>query len=334
MSSLLPLISVVIPVLNGEALLPKCLASLRSQDYPLDRLEIIVADGGSTDRTREIASAFGARIVHNVGRTVAPGRNVGFSASQGDLVAFSDDDCVMDAQWLHRAVPYFADPNVGGVGGPTLMPGDETSFGRAVAFLFRLGVAFAGSVHRERVPAVTEAEDLPGCNAFYRRRALEAVMPACEALLTCDDVELNFRVRRAGFRLLSVPDVKVWHYKRPTPRRLWRQMYRFAIGRVQVGRRDRAMIKFPHIVTGLALPIGLLVLGSAPLASPRVMAATLLACPVGLAGMVLAAWATTGSWATAVRVPAVMVIAILAWSLGFLRELLWPLPMTRNSTCR
>jgi succinoglycan biosynthesis protein ExoA len=327
-----PLISVVIPVLNGEALLPNCLASLRSQDYPPERIEIIVADGGSTDHTRDIAATFGAKIIDNLGKTVAPGRNVGFSASRGDLVAFSDDDCVMDAEWLRNAVPYFEDPQVGGIGGPTLTPADENPFGKAVAVLFKLGVLLMGSVHREHVRSVAEAEDLPGCNAFYRREALDAVMPTCEHLLTCDDVELNFRVRQAGFRLLSVPDVKLWHYKRPTPWRLWKQMYRFAIGRVQVARRDRAMIRVPHIVAGFAIPLGLAILGGTALAGPRFMAAAVVPCLLMLAGTLAIARAISGSWRIALRVPAVIAIAILAWSLGFMRELLRPSSVARNST--
>ena len=76
-----PLISVCIPVKNGGSRLGRCLQSLRDLDYPQDRLEIIIADGRSTDDTVEVAKAFGSRVLDNPGQIVASGRNVAFSAA-------------------------------------------------------------------------------------------------------------------------------------------------------------------------------------------------------------------------------------------------------------
>ena len=98
-----PFISVVIPARNAEDIIANCLKSLEELDYPKDRFEVLVVDGLSTDRTREIAKNHGATVVENPGLRVVSARNTGFEAAQGELIAFSDADCVMDRNWLKNS---------------------------------------------------------------------------------------------------------------------------------------------------------------------------------------------------------------------------------------
>ncbi len=320
----LPTVSVMIPVKNGERHLPRCLESLEAQDYPPELVEIIVADGRSTDRSREIACSYGVTVLDNPKEKQVAGRNVAFAASGGELVALCDDDCVMEPGWLRNSLKYFADGTVGGVGGPTLLPEDQDGFGRAVGVFFQLGVWIAGSVQRQSVDAIREVEDIPGGNAIYRREALARVMPIDEDFLSGEDVELNFQVRRAGFRILSVPDVVVWHYKRQSPRELWRQMYRFAVGRVKNGRRDRRMIRMSHIFAGLSLPLALALGLTAAALGTKALGALAAGSALGAISLAGAGWWMTGSLAVALRVPLVLAVGAAAWSAGFLRELAWP----------
>ena len=88
----LPKVSVIIPTLNAMAVLPACLKSIRAQDYPADRVQIIVADGGSVDRTREVASSFGARVVDNPFRVAESGKRVALALAEGQYVLFVDAD--------------------------------------------------------------------------------------------------------------------------------------------------------------------------------------------------------------------------------------------------
>ena len=309
----LPSVAVVIPVRNGAQRLPACLGSLRDLDYPAGRLEVVIADGRSSDATRAVAESFGARVVDNPRQLVASGRNTGFLAARAEVIAFTDDDCTFDRDWLRNAVVHLADPGVAGVGGPTLVPPDESPFGRAVAFLFRLGVRFAGSVHAETVAQARDVADLPGCNMVYRADALARVMPCPETLITCEDVELGCRLRDLGYRLRSVPDVRVLHNKRPTPRGLFRQMVRFARGRVQLSRHRSGVLRPAHVIAGVALPVAMLLL---PLAAASL--------PLMLMGLFLAALAETRSLGVAARAAVVVPAAIAAWSWGFVRETLAP----------
>lgn len=98
------MLSIVIPTYNEEEYLPRLLASIRSQRF--DGYEIIVADAKSTDRTREIAAKFGARVVD--GGMPGPGRNLGAAAAKGELLLFLDADVILPTvDWLDQKVEQF-----------------------------------------------------------------------------------------------------------------------------------------------------------------------------------------------------------------------------------
>jgi len=110
----LPLVTVVIPTLNSGQTLKACLESVRRQDYPADRLEIIIADAGSTDDTREIARELGVdRIVENELKTGEAGKTEGIKASRGEIIALIDSDNILeDESWLRAMVEPFNDPEI------------------------------------------------------------------------------------------------------------------------------------------------------------------------------------------------------------------------------
>ena len=112
----LPSISVVIPTYNSEKFLPLCLQSINEQDYPKDKLEIIVVDGGSTDHTIDIAKEFGvAKILHNPLRTGEAGKALGVKVAKNEIIAFIDLDNVLDRKdWFKRMVEPFEDEEIVG----------------------------------------------------------------------------------------------------------------------------------------------------------------------------------------------------------------------------
>jgi cellulose synthase/poly-beta-1,6-N-acetylglucosamine synthase-like glycosyltransferase len=313
-------VSIIIPVKNEASLLKNCLESILNLDYPKNKIEVIIADGMSTDNTAEVARKYGAKVVLNEKQTVSPGRNVAFKHATGEIVAFTDADCIVDKNWIKNALKYFAGSKVACVGGPNLTPPDEGDFGKAVGFVFNQSLFAAGSIHAREINEIMSVRSIPGCNAIYRREALDKVMPIDESLLTCDDTELNQRLIDIGYKLLYTPDVFVWHYRRSNPKRLFRQMYRYAIGRLQVGKRDRRMINLVHIITGWSLPLALMIF----LISRSMFLFILFLFCLMLIGYFVKACMVTGSLQIALWTPVVICITLIAWSLGFMRELIIP----------
>lgn len=108
-----PSISVLIPTLNAQSVLESCLKLIKSQDYPPNKIEIIIADGGSTDKTLKIAKKYGAKIYSNPLKTGEAGKAVAFRQAQKELVALIDSDNFLpDKNWLKQMVEPFADLEV------------------------------------------------------------------------------------------------------------------------------------------------------------------------------------------------------------------------------
>ncbi|MBI5701262.1 glycosyltransferase [Candidatus Saganbacteria bacterium] len=321
-----PFISIIIPVRNGERLLANCLESLKLQSYPHDRFEIIISDGMSSDDTIKIAEKYGAKVVRNPKLTVGPGRNEGYKLSRGDLIAFSDDDCVMDKDWLLNSVKYFKDERVGGLSGPTITQNDGSPLGEAIGLIYDLAASSGKSAHRSENNKVSEVADIPGCNAIYRRTVIEEVFPIDETLITAEDVEMNRLIRLEGHKLLYVPDVKLWHNRRQNLMGFYKQMYRFAIGRLQVGRKDLKMLTPTHILAGITLPVIILLL-LALYFSNNIRTIYYFSWGIPFLAIIAAVFAffKTGAIKPAIVFPFVVITFIVAWSLGFMRELFFPI---------
>lgn len=110
-----PLVSVVIPTYNSEKVLPLCLESIISQDYPKEKIEIIIADGGSKDKTLEIAKGYTDKIFPNPLKTGEAGKAVGIKKAEGEIIALIDSDNILpDRDWLKMMVEPFEDEEIAG----------------------------------------------------------------------------------------------------------------------------------------------------------------------------------------------------------------------------
>ena len=115
-----PFVSVIIAVRNAAGELSRCVASLLRMDYPENRREIVFVDCGSTDGSAALLKRHPVRYVGEKGSGIAHGRNQGIEVSRGEILAFTDPDCVVTTQWLRELVRPFQDPGVGGAAGAIL----------------------------------------------------------------------------------------------------------------------------------------------------------------------------------------------------------------------
>ena len=97
--------SILIPTLNASSVLENCLESIKKQNYPTEKIEIIVADGGSTDGTVEMAKKYGAVVVENKLKTGEAGKAAALRAAGGEFVALIDSDNILpDGEWLNQMI--------------------------------------------------------------------------------------------------------------------------------------------------------------------------------------------------------------------------------------
>ncbi len=117
-----PHVSVIVPVYNAERTIEDCVCSLLALRYPSDRRELLLVDNGSTDRTGTILERYAGQITVLFEPKPGPAtaRNKGIVAAGGDVVAFTDSDCIVDREWLGHVVAPLQEPGVGLVGGEIL----------------------------------------------------------------------------------------------------------------------------------------------------------------------------------------------------------------------
>jgi cellulose synthase/poly-beta-1,6-N-acetylglucosamine synthase-like glycosyltransferase len=152
-------------------------------------------------------------------------RNLGVQEASGEFVAFTDADCVVDKHWLTELEKGFTGPDVAGVGGDQKSPEDETETGRLIQEFFKTIGFMTGYIKTgERM---RETEHNPSCNSIYRKHILEEVGGFDEALWPGEDVDLDLKITRRGYKLVYNPDAVVGHYRPKTYRDLGRMMRRY-----------------------------------------------------------------------------------------------------------
>ncbi len=249
--------------------------------------------------------------------------NPTFLAAQGELIAFTDADCVMDKDWLKNCPKYFQDERVAGVGGPNLVPQGESSFGKAVGLIFDYAFFVTTAAPTMVFDKVIESRAF-GSNAVYRANVLRKVMPVDESIIEGEDVAMNRLIKDLGYKLLYVPDVIVYHSRRSTPKRWWRQMYNYGLGRVLLHKRRIETFKAAHVAAGLTIPILLAICGVLVAIEPLFLLYALGAAFVLAVLSGIFALQQTRSWRVALNMPVALTIFLIAWSCGFLRELIMP----------
>src|SRR5689334_3733863 len=203
-----PRVSVVVCSYNAERTMEACLASLEHLNYP--DYEVIVVNDGSTDRTLEIAERFPfCRIISQPNKGLSVARNVGAEAATGEIVAYTDSDCVADPDWLTYLVAKMETANLSACGGPNFPPPEDSLVPAAVA------VSPGGPTHVLLSDDV--AEHIAGCNMAFRREALLR-MGGFDPIYRAagDDVDICWRFQDAGYTIGFSPAAVVWHFRRNT----------------------------------------------------------------------------------------------------------------------
>jgi GT2 family glycosyltransferase len=213
----LPFVSVVVPTLNRKKVLDACLNSLSEMDYPKSRLEVIVVDGDSSDGTKEMLRTDFENVKLVIDRRpgISYARNTGGEVACGEIIAFTDDDCVVDRAWLRSLVTAFRNDKIGAAGGPAVLLRPDlfpTKFVESPT----LGIYSLGDKE-------CSAKFLVTANFSVRHKVFETVkfdvlFGRRNTLLYKweEDVEFCQRLLDLGYELMYVPTAKVYHNVNPS----------------------------------------------------------------------------------------------------------------------
>jgi succinoglycan biosynthesis protein ExoA len=243
-----PMVSVVIPVFNEEQFIDHCLAGVLAQDYPPERREILVADGMSTDRTRELVAKYPAvRLIDNPGRIVSTGFNRALAVASGEIVVRLDGHCEYPRDYLSRVVKLREELKADNVGG-VLVPVATDYVQRAIAAAYASPVGLGSTGLKAAVVAdvVREVDTVHG--GCWRRERLLAVGGFDEEMVRNQDDELSFRLRHTGGKIFQSLAIQVRYHVRNSYRKLFRQFTQYGYWKVRVVRKHPRQASLRHFV--------------------------------------------------------------------------------------
>lgn len=231
----MPEFTVIIAVRDEVKTLPACLDAIEGQDFDRAEVETLVVDGGSTDGCDDLVAARGLPLLRDGGSGPGAARNIGLRAARGDIIAFTDADCIPRFDWLSRLSAAFRDPAIHGVAGGMRMP-RETLLGR-----------MEDNDARQYYSGYVTA------NVAYRREVLLDVGGFDEGLRCAEDYDLAWRVLDAGYRIEHVPTALVLHDQPEVGQDLRTYLAKqFWYARCDVATQARAMARGTSVGTPLA----------------------------------------------------------------------------------
>ena len=244
-----PRVSFVIPMLNEVDAIEKCIYSILEQDYSADKIEIIVADGFSSDGSREKVLALSKKygnihLVDNPFKRTPAALNIGIKHSTGQVVVILGAHTTIKNDFVKYNVKYMQELSVRCVGGTQINVGKnriQQAIGNAMASVFGIPSApYRFSKKKNYVDTVVYAA--------YDRNLFNEIGYFDEKLHISEDAELNWRIRKAGYKIFYTPEIVSYYYPRENIFQLAKQFFNYGILRANVMKKHFTAFKFIHIL--------------------------------------------------------------------------------------
>lgn len=248
-----PLVSVIVPAYNEEKVIGRCVESILASRYP--RLELILVDDGSTDHTLSVMRRYenipGVIVVSKPNGGKASALNAGLMRARGEILFFVDADGVFTSHTIPEMLRGFDSPRVGAVCGNDAPVNLNRLQTRLISIQAHVGSGFV----RRALATINCLPIVSGNIGAFRRSALARIGPFREDCIG-EDLELTWRVHKAGYRVAFQPRAMVYAEVPSTLRALWRQRVRWARGLLQTARLHRDMFFNPRYgLFGFYLPL-------------------------------------------------------------------------------
>lgn len=245
-----PEITIGIIARNEEEFIGQTLESIMNQDFDQEKYEIIVVDGNSQDNTRMIAhnvlsdSGVSYQILNEKdfgfhGLCFARNLVIDHSSEQAEYIAYTDADCIVENDWLKTLYGTLKNTGerIAGAGGPRLIAPTPNKKELVINSLITSFLASFGN------PAFTKRKikflkSIPNYNAIYKKKII-AQYRYDDSLIISDDNELNFRLRKAGYTFLYVPEARVYHRETDSVKRFSINMFHYGFNLTNTMRKHR-----------------------------------------------------------------------------------------------
>lgn len=311
------MVTVIMPVRNEERFIARSLGAVLQQDYPAERIEVLIADGMSDDATqatiRSLPGAERVRVIPNPDLIQSAGMNRAILQAKGEIIVRVDGHTVIAPDYVRQCVQALTETGADNVGG-AMDPVGVTPMGKAIAAAGKSPFAVPTAFHVSRMPQYTDTVYM----GAWRREVFDRAGLYDETFKINEDYELNYRIRKAGGKIYFTPEIRSQYYGRQTLDALAKQYFRYGVGKTRTLRAHPASLKPRQLVAPLFV-LGLVVGALLSLFSP-------LFTLVWLAGIVLYSIinavfslraAPTGESGVLLRIPVVFLTIHLSWGIGF-----------------
>ncbi len=316
MSQVRPSVTLIVPTRNEEQHIDRCLEALTAQMYPAHRLTVMVVDGQSTDRTREVVGRWmerdpRVRLLDNPRRVMPAGLNVGIQAATTDLVGVISGHSAVDPDYVDHTVTLLQDSGAASVGG-RIERVATTAWQRAIAAATSSPIGVGDSRHNYSTRGQWVETVFPG---MWRRSLFDEIGLFDPDMVANEDNELSYRIRRSGGRIRYDPSIVVRYIPRGSLRQLFKQYHSYGFGKVRVWRKHHGGLRWRHLVPPVWLAF-LVVVGLLGLLTPPLRVAWLGVVLVYLALVMAESIRLRRAGASTARVAAALVTLHFAYAIG------------------
>ena len=221
-------VSIICPLFNEEKFIERCILSILEQDYPQDKLELLLIDGRSTDHTADIVRRYAEKhpfikLLDNPERVVPYALNKGLKAATGEVIMRIDGHCTYPTNYISELVRYLYELDADNVGGVwNTQPANDTAVCHAIALASSHPFGVGGSMHKIGASKIMETDTVPfGC---YKREVFEKTGEFDTDLVRNQDDEFNGRLQNLGGKIFLIPQVIINYTARDSIRKM-RHMY-------------------------------------------------------------------------------------------------------------
>ena len=244
--------SIIIPTYNEQDYIANCIDSILNQNYDNERIEIVIVDGNSSDKTLSIIREYQEKnpcikLKKNPWRRTPQSLNIGIKESTGDVVVILGAHTTLDKDFIFFNNKYLNELNVKVTGGTQINKGlnfMQHLIGLAMENPFAMASApYRWSKKEQYVDTVVYAA--------YKRGLFNEIGFFEENYAISEDAEFNWRIRKAGYKIFFSPKIKSYYYPRKNLKKFIYQMFRYGILRVNVLKKHLSAFKISHIIPPL-----------------------------------------------------------------------------------